>query len=128
METLTAYNQILIFEEKLCSPMWIFNTWLCEEVEVTTEYTQSGKSRFLAYISSWKKKPWLVTVRVGGTRPPPFTLFTIMYKVAVNAPAERADTLPLYRLYPYMYSVVVTQLANVLMLMTTSTLFSYSYC
>ncbi len=24
---------------------------------------------------------------------------------AVYAPAERADTLPLYRLYPYMYSV-----------------------
>ncbi len=37
----------------------------------------------------------------GGTRPPPFTLFTITYKVAVYAPAERADTLPQFHLYPY---------------------------
>jgi hypothetical protein len=28
---------------------------------------------------------------IGGVRPPPFTIFTIMYKVAVYAPAERAD-------------------------------------
>jgi hypothetical protein len=38
--------------------------------------------------------------------PAPFTLFTITYKVAVDTPAERADTLPLFHLYPYMYSVV----------------------
>jgi hypothetical protein len=31
---------------------------------------------------------------VGGASPPPFTIFTIMFKVAVYAPAERADTLP----------------------------------
>ncbi len=37
-----------------------------------------------------------------GSRPPPFTLVTIMYK----GPAERTDTLPLFHLYPYMYSVV----------------------
>jgi hypothetical protein len=45
-------------------------------------------------------------MRVGGARPSPFTLFTITYKVAVYAPAERADILPLFLLYPYMYSVV----------------------
>jgi hypothetical protein len=28
----------------------------------------------------------------GGARPPPFTIFTITYKVAVYAPAESADT------------------------------------
>ncbi len=33
-------------------------------------------------------------------RPLPFTLFNITYKVAVYAPAERADTLPLFHLYP----------------------------
>ncbi len=38
---------------------------------------------------------------VGGARPPPFTLFTFKYKVAVNAPAERADTLSLIHLFPY---------------------------
>jgi len=36
----------------------------------------------------------------GDVRPPPFALFTITYKVAVYAPAERADTLPVFHLYP----------------------------
>ncbi len=44
-------------------------------------------------------------VRVGDARPPPFTLPTITSKVVVYAPAERADTLPLFLLYTYMYSV-----------------------
>ncbi len=45
---------------------------------------------------------------VGGgcTRPPPFTISTVTYKVVVYAPAESADTLPLFLLYPYTYSVV----------------------
>jgi hypothetical protein len=30
---------------------------------------------------------------------------TNMYQVVVYTPAERADTLPLFLLYPYMYSV-----------------------
>ncbi len=63
----------------------------------TKEYTQSGNGRFLAYIPS-KNQPWLV--RVGVHSPPPFTIFTITYKVSVDAPAERADTLPLFHLYP----------------------------
>ncbi len=42
----------------------------------------------------------------GGARPPPFTLFTIMFEVAKYAEAGRADKLPLYHLYSYMYSVV----------------------
>jgi hypothetical protein len=38
----------------------------------------------------------------GGAHPPHFTIFTITYKVAVCAPAERADTLTLFpfHLYP----------------------------
>ncbi len=40
--------------------------------------------------------------------PPPFTLSTIKSKVVVYAPAERADLLPLFLLYPCMYSVVCT--------------------
>ncbi len=32
----------------------------------------------------------------GGCTPTPSILFTITYKVAVYAPAERADTLPVY--------------------------------
>ncbi len=35
-----------------------------------------------------------------GSRPLPFTIFTITYKVAVFTPAVKADTLPLFLLYP----------------------------
>ncbi len=44
-------------------------------------------------------------------RPLPFTIFTITYithAVVVYAPAERADSLPQFLFYPYMYSVVWT--------------------
>ncbi len=39
----------------------------------------------------------------GGARPPPFTYHHV--QSVVYAPAERADTLPLFHLYPYMCSV-----------------------
>jgi hypothetical protein len=42
---------------------------------------------------------------VGDARPPPFTMSTITHKVAVSAPSERADTISLYLLYAYMYSM-----------------------
>ncbi len=35
----------------------------------------------------------------------PFTLPTITFKVELYALAERAQTLPLFLLYPYLYSV-----------------------
>ncbi len=38
--------------------------------------------------------------------PPPLITFTITSKVAVYAPAEWANTLTLFHLYQYMYSVV----------------------
>ncbi len=41
----------------------------------------------------------------GGARPPPLIKFTLTSKVAVYAPAEWADTLTLFHLYQYMYSV-----------------------
>jgi hypothetical protein len=44
----------------------------------------------------------------GGCTPNPFTISTVMYKVVVFAPAARADTLLLFLLYPYMYSVLDT--------------------
>jgi hypothetical protein len=50
----------------------------------------------------------------GGSTLTPFTIPTITYKVIVLATAERADTLPLFLLYPYMYSVVyISELAKV---------------
>jgi hypothetical protein len=42
----------------------------------------------------------------GDARPPPFTISILTYKVVVYAPAERADTLLLFLLYPYMYFVL----------------------
>jgi hypothetical protein len=43
----------------------------------------------------------------GGARTPPFTKSTVMYKVVVYAQAERTDTLPLFLLYLYIYSVIL---------------------
>jgi hypothetical protein len=48
-------------------------------IVMTTEYTQSGKGRFLASILSCRKtQPWLV--RVGGARPP-LSLYCIYHHV-----------------------------------------------
>ncbi len=43
----------------------------------------------------------------GGAGPPPFNLFTITFEVAKYVHAERADTLPLFHLSSYMYSVLI---------------------
>jgi hypothetical protein len=86
------------------------STFICKYT-FATEYTQSDNCRFLAYITSrWKNQPWVV--RVGGERPPPFTLFTITYKVAMFAPAERAYTLPRFHLYP-LFTLWSLQLCNI---------------
>jgi hypothetical protein len=42
-----------------------------------------------------------------GCTPTPF-LYIYHHEVVMNAPAERADTLPLFLLVTFMYSVVVT--------------------
>ncbi len=49
---------------------------------------------------------------MGGARPPPLITFTLTSKVAVYAPAEWADTLTLFHLYQYMFSVVKSVLAG----------------
>jgi hypothetical protein len=72
----------------------------------TTEYTESGNCHFLAYISScWKNE--LNLVRVGGARPPPFTLPYYHVKVVVYAPVEMQVHYPYFYSIP-MYSVVRT--------------------
>ncbi len=75
---------------------------------VTSQRThKSGNGRFPSYITSWcKSQLWLD--RVGGVRPPAFTLFTITYKVALYAPAERARilALPLYLLCGHLHQRV----------------------
>ncbi len=47
----------------------------------------------------------------GCARPSP-TTFTIAYEVDVYYPAEWADTLTLFHLYQYMYSVCVTEVTH----------------
>ena len=44
-----------------------------------------------------------------GARPPLFTINTIMYKVVVYAPAKRAETLLLFLLYSFLYTVFDAQ-------------------
>jgi len=60
---------------------------------------QSGNCRFLAYVHSIMMEKLAQVGKGGGARPPPFIIFTITYKVAVCAPAERADILPVLHLY-----------------------------
>jgi hypothetical protein len=50
----------------------------------------------------------------GEGTPTPFhyTAGTITYKVVMHATAERADTLPLFLLYPYMYSVIAISIQD----------------
>jgi hypothetical protein len=74
-------------------------------VVIPTEYTVHKERRLpiCGIPSFWKNQTYLVIV--GGARPPPFQPITITYKVAVYAPAEWADTLTLFHLYKYMYSV-----------------------
>ncbi len=76
----------------------------------TTKYTQSGNVIFWLYSITMENPPSLVRVGGGGARlpPPPITISTIMYKVVVYAPSQRADTFPLFLLYPYMYSLPPT--------------------
>jgi hypothetical protein len=65
-------------------------SYLCSNQSPPTEYTQSGKGHFLAYIPSiWQNQPSLV--RVGGARPTTFILSTTTTKAVVYATAERAD-------------------------------------
>jgi hypothetical protein len=54
--------------------------------------------RPLSGVHSWWKN-WPRLVRVGVHAQPPFTTFTITYKVAVYATAEWADILALFHLY-----------------------------
>ncbi len=49
---------------------------------------------------------------VGGASPSPFTIVSITNRVVVYAPAEWADTLTLFHVYQYMYSVVDTSVLD----------------
>jgi hypothetical protein len=86
-------------------------------VLAATEYTE-WKRPLLAHVHHDGKISPGFLVRVGGVHSLPlFTISTITYKAVVNAPAERADTVqcvhsPIFLLYPYMYSVVLTVLKN----------------
>jgi hypothetical protein len=59
-----------------------------------------GNVHFLAYTFHHDVEKLAQDGEGGGSTPPPFSISTIKYKVVVYAPAERADTLPLFLLYP----------------------------
>jgi hypothetical protein len=69
----------------------------------TTEYTELQP--LLSGVHSVMRVKLVLAGESGGAHPPPFTTITITSKVAVHAPAEWADTLTLFHLYQYMYSV-----------------------
>ncbi len=76
----------------------------------TTEYTEL-KPLLSGVHSVMRVKSVLAGEGGGGARPPPLITFTLTSKVAMYAPAEWADTLTLFHLYQYMYSVVETTVA-----------------
>ncbi len=75
--------------------MSFFFPFILQSSIFITEYTQSGNGRYLAIFHLDGK------ISQGWCTPTPFhyTIITITNKVAVYAPAERADTLPLFHLY-----------------------------
>jgi hypothetical protein len=70
---------------------------------VPTEYTEWQRPLIGIYSIMMEKVAQAGEGR--GARPSPFCSSTITNKVMLYAPAERADTLPLFLLYPSMYSV-----------------------
>jgi hypothetical protein len=75
---------------------------------MTTEYTHrvAMATFWRTFHHDGKNKPSLV--RVGGARPPP----TITYKVVMYAPAERAYTIHLFLIYPYVVMTTVVDYEN----------------
>jgi hypothetical protein len=85
---LCVYPVLLCFEWR----RWVHTYVMSSQ----PQSTHRGNCRYLAYIPSWwQNQPWLMR----GCTPTAFQPTTITYKVAVYAPAERADTLPLFHLY-----------------------------
>jgi hypothetical protein len=76
---------------------------------LTTEYTQSGNGRFLAYILCimMEKSALAGWGGGGGFKPNTFTLQYLPTHTKLQyTPAERADTLPLFPLYLYVLNGV----------------------
>ncbi len=67
------------------------------------EYAE-WQGHFVAYIFVMEKLAQ-AGEGVGVHAQPPFTISSIMYNVVVYAPADRAETPPLFLLYTYMYSL-----------------------
>ncbi len=98
----------------LCTVLYflVFALWLilphtpgdmCADHRVHTEWQWS-----LSSVHSIMMEKSAQPGEGGGALPPPFTISTITYKVVVYAPAEKADTLILFLLNSYTYSVVQT--------------------
>ncbi len=75
----------------------------------TTEYSQSGNGHFLAYIPSWWKNQPSLVGGGGGVHSHLLSLYLPSHTKFVRSSWE-ADTLTLFLLYPYMCSVVETEM------------------
>ncbi len=85
--------------------MYKFNTFLQKKGKWFPHRVHTEWKRLLSGVHSIMMKKLAQAGEDGCARPPPFTLLTITYKVAVYASAEWADTLTLFHLFQYMYSV-----------------------
>jgi hypothetical protein len=77
----------------------LFNTHFVRDSRYHKVYTEW--QRPLSGVHSIMMEKLVQAGEGGDARPPPFIIFTITYKVAVYASSDKADTLPLFHLYPY---------------------------
>jgi hypothetical protein len=124
VETLTAYNQKLIFEEKVCIPMWIF-IFATDHAQINSvivwggwKWPQSTHRVAIAdfwctFNHNWKISPVLWG---WGCTPTPLSLCLPSRTKSQWSLQLRGQIHSLFHLYPCMYSVEVTQLANVVFL------------
>ncbi len=86
------------------------NGALWTQKDSTTEYTQSGNGRFLAYIPSWWKN-YLLLVRGGGHTPYPFHfIYHHVQSCGVRSSWDGRYNPPISSLYPFLLCAFTFQL------------------
>ncbi len=90
--------------------VWRHDTYTCTRKVVNKAITTEWHTEWQRPLSGVHSIMMEKSAQAGeggvGARPPPLTISTITYKVVMYAPAQKADTLHLFLLYPYMYSLL----------------------